>query len=76
MFIQGWNAYLIPQTFTIGTKVATLSVFVNQFSGDTSFQSWNQVAAIGLFQLLPVLLFFIFTQKKLMQALGSGVKGT
>ena len=76
MFIQGWNAYLIPQTFTIGTKVATLSVFVNQFSGDTSFQSWNQVAAIGLFQLLPVLLFFILTQKKLMQALGSGMKGT
>ena len=76
MFIQGWNAYLIPQTFTIGTKVATLSVFVNQFSGDTSFRSWNQVAAIGLFQLLPVLLFFILTQRKLMQALGSGVKGT
>ena len=76
MFIQGWNAYLIPQTFTIGTKVATLSVFVNQFSGDTSFQSWNQVAAIGLFQLLPVLIFFIFTQKKLMEALGSGMKGS
>ena len=76
MFIQGWNAYLIPQTFTIGTKVATLSVFVNQFSGDTGFQSWNRVAAIGLFQLIPVLIFFIFTQNRLMQALGSGVKGT
>ena len=76
MFIQGWNAYLIPQTFTIGTKVATLSVFVNQFSGDTSFQSWNRVAAIGLFQLVPVLIFFIFTQQRLMQALGSSVKGT
>ena len=76
MFIQGWNAYLIPQTFTIGTKVATLSVFVNQFSGDTGFQSWNRVAAIGLFQLVPVLIFFIFTQNRLMQALGSGVKGT
>ena len=76
MFIQGWNAYLIPQTFTIGTKVSTLSVFVNQFSGDTGFQSWNRVAAIGLFQLVPILLFFIFTQRKLMQALGSGMKGT
>ena len=76
MFIQGWNAYLIPQTFTIGTKVSTLSVFVNQFSSDTGFQSWNRVAAIGLFQLVPILLFFIFTQRKLMQALGSGMKGT
>ena len=76
MFIQGWNAYLIPQTFTIGTKVATLSVYVNQFSGDTSFQSWNRVAAIGLFQLMPVLIFFVFTQQRLMKALGSSVKGT
>ena len=75
MFIQGWNAYLIPQTFTIGTKVTTLSVFVNQFSGDTAFQSWNRVAAIGMFQLVPILIFFIFTQQRLMQALGSGVKG-
>ncbi len=75
MFIQGWNAYLIPQTFTIGTKVTTLSVFLNQFSGDTSFQSWNRVAALGMFQLVPVLIFFLFTQQRLMQALGSGVKG-
>ena len=76
MFIQGWNAYLIPQTFTIGTNVSTLSVYLNQFSGDTSFQSWNQVAALGLFQMVPVLVFFLFTQRRLMQALGSGMKGT
>lgn len=62
LFISGWNAFLIPFTFTIGTKVSNLPVLLNQFSGDTSLGSWNQVAALGLFSLIPVMIFFIFTQ--------------
>ncbi len=75
MFIQGWNAYLIPFTFTIGSKVANLPVYINRFSGDTSLVSWNFVAAIGLFQLIPVLIFFIFTQEALLNIYGGGSKG-
>ena len=75
MFIQGWNAYLIPQTFTIGTRVSTLSVFFNQFSGESSQQAWNGVAALGLFQLVPILVFFLFTQKHLQHIYGGGAGG-
>ncbi|NOZ49444.1 MAG: carbohydrate ABC transporter permease [Chloroflexi bacterium] len=74
-FISGWNAYLIPYTFTIGTKVSNLSVFLNQFSSDTSPMGWNQVAAVGLFQLIPILIFFIFTQEALLNIYGGGTKG-
>lgn len=74
-FITGWNAYLIPFTFTLGSKVATLPVFLNRFSGDTSLHGWNQVAAIGLFQLIPVLIFFIFTQEALLNIYSGGTKG-
>ncbi|MFQ5406891.1 MAG: carbohydrate ABC transporter permease [Anaerolineales bacterium] len=74
-FISGWNAYLVPFTFTIGSKVANLPVYLNQFSGDTSLTSWNRVAAIGLFQLLPVMVFFIFTQEALLSIYGGGAKG-
>jgi inositol-phosphate transport system permease protein len=74
-FITGWNAYLIPFTFTIGSKVSNLPVFINRFSGDTSLVSWNQVAAIGLFQLIPVMIFFIFTQEMLLNIYGGGAKG-
>ncbi|NOX62773.1 MAG: carbohydrate ABC transporter permease [Chloroflexi bacterium] len=74
-FIAGWNAYLIPFTFTIGAKVSNLSVYLNQFSGDTSPTGWNQVAAVGLFQLLPILIFFIFTQETLLSIYGGGAKG-
>ena len=74
-FISGWNAYLIPFTFTIGSKVSNLPVYLNQFSGDTSLVSWNQVAALGLFSLLPVMIFFIFTQEALLNIYSGGTKG-
>ena len=75
LFISGWNAFLIPFTFTIGTKVSNLPVLLNQFSGDTSLGSWNQVAALGLFSLIPVMIFFIFTQEALLSIYGGGSKG-
>jgi len=75
LFIGGWNAFLVPYTFTIGTKVSNLPVYLNQFSGDTSLVSWNQVAAVGLFSLIPVLIFFIFTQESLLSIYGGGSKG-
>lgn len=74
-FISGWNAYLIPFTFTIGSKAANLPVLLNQFSGDTSLGSWNQVAALGLFQLIPIIIFFIFTQEMLLNIYSGGAKG-
>jgi len=74
-FISGWNAFLIPYTFTIGSKVSNLPVYLNRFSEDTSMVSWSQVAAVGLFSLLPVLIFFIFTQEALLNIYGGGSKG-
>jgi inositol-phosphate transport system permease protein len=75
VFITGWNAYLIPFTFTIGNKATTLPVFLNQYSADTSLGGWNSVAALGLFQLIPVLIFFIFTQEMLLNIYSGGSKG-
>ncbi len=75
LFISGWNAFLIPYTFTIGAKVSNLPVYLNQFSGDTSLMSWNQVAAVGLFSLIPVMIFFLFTQEALLSIYGGGSKG-
>ncbi|MBL7184605.1 MAG: carbohydrate ABC transporter permease [Anaerolineae bacterium] len=74
-FVSGWNAFLIPYTFTIGAKVSNLPVYLNRFSEDTSMMGWNQVAAIGLFSLLPVMIFFIFTQEALLNIYGGGTKG-
>ena len=75
-FIAGWNAYLVPFTFTIGTKVANMPVFLNQLISETAPTNWNQVAAVGLFQMIPLLIFFIFTQELLLNIYAGGSKGT
>jgi inositol-phosphate transport system permease protein len=74
-FLIGWSAYLIPATYTIGTKVANLPVYLNQLQSETAPTNWNSVAAVGLFQLLPVLIFFIFTQEFLLNIYSGGRKG-
>ncbi len=76
-FISGWNAWLIPRTFTIGAgQQATLSVYLQNFMGDTVAVEWGAVTAVGLFQLIPVLIFFIFTQDLLLSIYAGGSKGT
>lgn len=74
-FIAGWNAYLVPFTFTIGTKVANMPVFLNQLISDTAPTNWNQVAAVGMFQMIPLIIFFIFTQELLLNIYAGGSKG-
>ncbi len=75
-FISGWNAWLIPKTFTIGAgQRATLSVYLQNFQGDTVAVEWGMVTAVGLFQLIPVAIFFIFTQDLLLSIYAGGSKG-
>ena len=74
-FIAGWNAYLVPFTFTIGSKFANMPVFLNQQISDTAATNWSQVAAIGTFQMVPLLIFFIFTQELLLNIYAGGSKG-
>jgi inositol-phosphate transport system permease protein len=74
-FISGWNEFLIPYTFILNRQQATLAVYLQQLVGDSRFVDYGQVAAIGLFQLLPVVLFFLFTQRYLLSIYAGGVKG-
>jgi len=76
-FISGWNAYLIPLTFTVGRagKTTVLSIYIQNFMSESVMTEWNMVAAVGLFQLIPVLIFFFFTQEALLNIYGGGAKG-
>nr|HID13056.1 carbohydrate ABC transporter permease [Anaerolineae bacterium] len=75
-YISGWNAWLIPKTFTIGAgQQATLAVYLQNFMGDTVAVQWGAVTAVGLFQLIPVAIFFIFTQDLLLSIYAGGAKG-
>ncbi len=74
-FISGWGAFLIPTTFTIGTRTANLPVYLRAQIDATAPVNWGSVAAIGLFQMIPVLLFFFFAQEYLLSIFAGGSKG-
>jgi inositol-phosphate transport system permease protein len=74
-FISGWNSFLIPYTFMVDSKNAVLSTYVNSMMGDTVAINYGQVAAVGLFQLLPIMIFYLFNQKYLLSIFSGGSKG-
>jgi inositol-phosphate transport system permease protein len=74
-FISGWGAFLIPYTFITDQEKSTLAAYLNSLMGETAPVNYSRVAAVGLFQLFPVLIFFIFTQEYLLSIFGGGSKG-
>jgi inositol-phosphate transport system permease protein len=75
-FIGGWNAFLIPQTYSTGSGTINLPVFLRQLISETAPVNWNQVAAVGIFQLIPVFVIFIFAQEYLLNIYAGGTKGS
>jgi inositol-phosphate transport system permease protein len=74
-FIIGWGSFIIPFTYMIDAKTAVLSTYLFALTGETAQVDYGQVVAVGLFQLLPVLLFFLFMQKYLLRIFAGGTRG-
>jgi inositol-phosphate transport system permease protein len=74
-FITGWGSFLIPYTFIADQEHSVLAAYLQSLEGDTAPVNYSAIAAVGLFQLLPVMVFFIFTQEYLMNIFASGSKG-
>jgi len=74
-FITSWGSYLIPYTYITDQQHSVLAAYLNSLMSDTAPVNYSQVAAVGLFQLLPVMIFFIFTQEYLMNIFAGGSKG-
>lgn len=74
-FISGWNAFLIPYTFMTTQEQSTIAPYLRALVSETVPVNYSEVAAVGLFQLIPVLIFFLFTQEYLLSIFGGGSKG-
>jgi inositol-phosphate transport system permease protein len=74
-FISGWNAFLIPYTFLTSQEASTIAPYLRGLISDTAPVNYSEVAAVGLFQLIPVMIFFLFTQEYLLSIFGGGSKG-
>ncbi len=75
-FLNGWGAYIIPYTFLVTANIQPISVYLQSLTGDYTFVNFGVVTAVGLFQLIPVLIFYTFTQRFLLNLYSGGMKGS
>lgn len=74
-FIEAWNEFLLALTFLQDQSKFTLPIALNGFIGEYS-TAWGPVMAASLLFTLPVLVFFLFVQRRLSTGLAQGaVKG-
>lgn len=74
-FLEGWSEYIMVVTFIRDPDAWTLASYINAVIGGYRFTQYGLLAAVSLFYMIPVLLFFLFTQKYLMQMAIGGLKG-
>ena len=74
-FLAGWGEFIYLYTFIFSEENQTLSLLIKALIGEFRFTDYGLLAAVSLFYIFPVLIFFIFTQKGLMQVTAGGIKG-
>ena len=74
-FISSWGEYVLPFVLAPSSDVQTLSVYLASLLSETTAVDYGLLKAVGLFYMIPVMIFYIFTQEKLMNIYGSGNKG-
>lgn len=74
-FLASWNDYLGPLIYLTDENKYTLSLGLPQFLNQYGTH-WNWMMAVSTVVVVPVLIFFIFTQKQLIEGIKfSGSKG-
>lgn len=74
-FMAGWAEYIFLVTFVRDPNSWTLTSYINAIIGNYRFTNYGLLAAVSLFYMVPVLLFFLFTQRFLMRVTVGGMKG-
>lgn len=70
-FLGAWKEYLFALTLANKQNVMVISVAITSFIGEHS-TSWNQMMAMGIVSIIPVILIFLFLQKYLISGMISG----
>ncbi len=75
-FMSGWGEFLIAYTYIKRKEFYPLSVFLYSVIGEFVFVDWGLLAAVALFYILPILLFYALSQRTLLKLqLVGGIKG-
>jgi len=77
-FLAGWEDFVYVYVFTYlgtGGRMFTLATLIEQLVSRIETAELPLAAAAGVLYLLPTLIFFILTQRLLLEAYAGGVKG-
>jgi raffinose/stachyose/melibiose transport system permease protein len=69
-----WNDFFTALIFLNGSRWQTLPVVMYNFVGSLVSQ-WNLIFAVVIISMVPILVFYVFTQKRFIQAYAGGLKG-
>ncbi|WP_374976524.1 carbohydrate ABC transporter permease [Microbacterium trichothecenolyticum] len=68
-----WNDFFTALIFLAGSKNATLPVVIYGFVG-ANVSTWNVIFAGIIISMIPILLFYVFAQRKFIQGFAGGIK--
>jgi inositol-phosphate transport system permease protein len=74
-FMAGWSEFVLPLILAPSSDTQLLSVYLASLMIDDYLSDFGLFKAVGLFYIIPVMIFYFFTQDKLMNIYGGGTKG-
>lgn len=69
-----WNDFFNSLIFLGGSTTQTLPVAMYTYVGGL-VSAWNKIFAVVIISMVPILLFYMFAQKKFIQGFAGGLKG-
>ena len=69
-----WNDFFNSLIFLGGSETQTLPVAMYTYVGGL-VSAWNKIFAVVIISMIPILLFYMFAQKRFIQGFAGGLKG-
>lgn len=69
-----WNDFFNALVFLGGSKTQTLPVAMYTYVGGF-VSAWNNIFAVVIISMIPILIFYVFAQKRFIQGFAGGLKG-
>jgi raffinose/stachyose/melibiose transport system permease protein len=69
-----WNDFFNSLIFLGGSETQTLPVAMYTYVGGL-VSAWNKIFAVVIISMVPILLFYMFAQKRFIQGFAGGLKG-
>jgi len=74
-FLASWGEYILPFVLAPSHDVQTLSVYLAGLLSDDYLSDYGLYKSVGLFYIIPVMIFYWFAQEKLMHIYAGAAKG-